>query len=174
MWARISSRCLPVVARISRGMLRNSAPNEIALAAALGAVLGLLPKANFFSLVFLLLLFRLKSNVAAGLFSAIVFTAVGLACEPFLHRTGFLVLTWTPLVPVWTFLYNLPLLPWTGFNQTLVMGGLCAGAYLVWPVMVLTTWLVDHYRVPVWNWLERQSWFETLLNPVRDLGRASP
>ena len=174
MWARILSRCLPLVARLSRAASKHSAPREIALAAALGAVLGLLPKANFFSLVLLVLLFRLKVNIAAGLFSALVFSALGMGCEPFLHRTGFLVLTWKPLVPVWTFLYNLPLTAWTGFNQTPVMGGLCAGAYLVWPVMVLTNWLAERYRVPVWSWLERQSWFATLLNPVRDLGRASP
>jgi uncharacterized protein (TIGR03546 family) len=174
MWARILSRCLPLVARLSRAAIQNSAPREIALAAALGAVIGLLPKANFFTLILLVLLFRLKVNIAAGLFSSVVFIVIGLGCEPFLHRTGFLVLTWKPLVPVWTFLYNLPLLPWTGFNQTLVIGALCAGAYLAWPVVVLTNWLVERYRVPVWNWLERHSWFAALLTSVRDHGRASP
>lgn len=137
-------------------------------------MLGLLPKANVFSLVLLMLLFRLKVNFAAGLASALVFSAVSLGCEPFLHRTGFLVLTWQPLVPIWTFLYNLPLAAWTGFNQTLVMGGLCAGAYLVWPVLVLTNWLVERYQAALLRWLQQQQWLGALLNSVRELGRASP
>jgi uncharacterized protein (TIGR03546 family) len=173
MWARIVSRCLPLVARLSRAATQYSAPREIALAVAVGALLGLLPKANFFAIILLVVLVRLKVNVTAGLLSALVFSTLGMWCEPFLHRTGFLVLTWKPLVPVWTFLYNLPLVPWTGFNQTLAMGALCAGVYLFWPVMVLTSWLVDRYQVPVWNWLEQQPWWESLLSPLRDIGRAS-
>lgn len=174
MWARIRSRCLPLVARFCRAATERSASREIALAAAMGAVIGLLPKINFFAFILLVLLFRLKANWAAGLLSTLIFNTISLGCEPFLHRTGFLVLTWKPLVPIWTFLYNLPLLPWTGFNQTLVLGGLCAGAYLFWPVMVLANWLVDRYRLPLGEWLARQTWLEAVLNPVRDFGRAGP
>ncbi len=174
MWARIQCRCLPLVAHLGRAVQKHPASREIALAAALGALLGLLPKTNFFSLVFLLLLLRLKANVAAGLVSALVFTGFGIWCEPFLHRTGFLVLTWQPVVPVWTWIYNLPLAAWTGFNQTLVMGGLCAGAYLFWPVMVLTSWLVERYRSPLSQWLARQPWSIDLQNSLRDLGGTSP
>ncbi|HNW45568.1 MAG TPA: hypothetical protein PKI19_13785, partial [Elusimicrobiales bacterium] len=38
------------------------------------------------------------------------------------------------LAPLWTSLYNMPVMPWTGFNNTVMIGGLIFGAVLFAPV----------------------------------------
>ena len=38
------------------------------------------------------------------------------------------------LYPLWTRLYNMPILPWTGFNNTVLTGGLVTGLALLFPV----------------------------------------
>jgi len=156
MWACIQRRCSPLLAWLTRSARQHSSTRQIALAVASGAILGLVPKLGVVALLLLALLLRLQINRAAALGSVLVFSVLRLACEPFLHRAGFLVLTWKPIVPVWTWVYNLPLMPWTGFNNTQVMGGLVAGLYLSCPIYLLTSWVLIRYEAPITDWILRR------------------
>ncbi|MEK6248182.1 MAG: hypothetical protein N2C12_08380, partial [Planctomycetales bacterium] len=54
--------------------------------------------------------------------------------DPVTDRIGRLVLTSEPLQPVWAFLYQLPLMAWTGFDNTVVMGGILFSTAFFFPV----------------------------------------
>ena len=65
-------------------------------------------------------------------------------CDPLTHRIGELVLTNTTLMPLWRLLTRLPMMAWTSFNNTVVMGSFWLGLALMAPV----------YRLSL-PWMER-------------------
>jgi uncharacterized protein (TIGR03546 family) len=150
---------LLLISAYLRSTLVHESPKLLAVAVTLGAFVGLLPLGNIVGLVLITVLFvhpRLNSGV--GVCSALTFALVGFWWEPFLHRTGYLVLTCTPLTPLWAALYDFPFAAWTGFNQTLVMGDWITGLYLLTPVYLLCLWLLDRYRRPVIRYVKHHRW----------------
>ena len=100
---------------------------QIALAIALGIAIGILPKGNLIAVLFVVLLFTLRTNLAAGLLSAAICSWIGVGLDPISHRVGEAVLTFGPLQGLFAGLYRLPYAPWLSFNNTVVMGGLLIG-----------------------------------------------
>ena len=56
------------------------------------------------------------------------------ALDPLLHPIGAFLLNLGALRGLWTWLYNLPIVPWTQFNNTVVLGGFFLGVILIWPI----------------------------------------
>ncbi len=50
-----------------------------------------------------------------------------------------------PLQGIWRWFYEMPLAPWTDFNNTIVMGSLILGLTLFYPVYRLTRPLFEKY-----------------------------
>jgi len=120
-------------------------PSHIAAGFALGASLGLLPKGNLFAASFFLLFFFFRVEKGMALLSALLFTPLGYLVEPAAHRIGYELLAWAPLKPLWTLLYNLPIVPWTRFNNTVVLGELILGLLLYYPLYRATLhWVARH------------------------------
>ena len=111
-----------------------SSPRRIAAAVALGMLVGLVPKDNLTAAVLGMLLLSLRLNLAAGSLSTLLFMWIGMLSEPILDRVGYALLTLPSLEPYWSRLYQLPLVPWTGINNTLVLGSLVLGLALFYPV----------------------------------------
>jgi uncharacterized protein (TIGR03546 family) len=109
-------------------------PDHIAAGFALGAALGLIPKDNLFGLLFLLLFFFFRVDKGMAVVTAAIFTPIGYAIDPLAHLVGTVVLNAGLLNPLWTFLYNLPIVPFTKFNNTVVMGNLVIGWLLFKPL----------------------------------------
>ena len=105
-------------------------PRHLAAGFALGAALGLVPKGNLFGLVFFLLFFFLNVDSGMAALSAIVFTGVGYLADAPAHALGRALLTAGALKPLWTFLYDLPIVPLTRFNNTVVLGNFALGLLL--------------------------------------------
>jgi uncharacterized protein (TIGR03546 family) len=135
------------IATIVVAINANSRAGEVAAGIAFALLLALIPGGNLLWGVLFLLTFLLKINLAAELlFLALLRLLVPLADGP-LDRLGYLVLSLPPLRPVFTALYNLPVVPLTRFNNTLVMGGLVAGLVLWLPLFFVFRALVFLYRL---------------------------
>ena len=129
------------------GVLNEEAgPRAIAAGAALGAVIGLTPKGSPHNLVVLALFFLLNVNGSAGAFAAAVFTLFAYLGDPLFNKIGYALLTAGPLREFWTTLYNTPAVPWTRFNNALVLGSLVSSLILFWPLYIGGTWAVVKYR----------------------------
>ena len=63
-----------------------------------------------------------------------------------------LLLSSSLLRPLWTYLSDLPLMPWTNFHNSLVLGNVLLGLLLAYPV----------YRVAFMVFSRVKSWRETL------------
>jgi uncharacterized protein (TIGR03546 family) len=77
-------------------------------------------------------------NLSVGMLSALMISFIAGYLDPVAHRCGLLLLRAAPLQSVWTLLYNTPLVPWTHFNNTVVLGNFGFGLLLFYPTYRLT------------------------------------
>ena len=134
----------------------NDSPRQTAWGFTLGMLVGLLPKGNVLVVALAMLLCALRVNRAAGLLAIGLFAYVGWALDPLAHRLGAIVLTWLPARPAFTWLYDQPLGPWLGFNNTLVMGQFLIGLYFMYPAYQLARAVAVRVQPRVHDWLMRR------------------
>jgi uncharacterized protein (TIGR03546 family) len=133
-------------------------PRHIAAGFALGASLGLVPKNNLLAVLFFLLFFFFRLEKGMALISALVFTPLGYMLDPVAHRIGYALLTLRPLKPLWTRLYNLPLVPWTKFNNTVVLGNFVLGLLFFFPLYFAGQRAILYYRKRWRNRVDDLGW----------------
>jgi uncharacterized protein (TIGR03546 family) len=124
----------------------NISKTQIAAGFAWGLLLGLIPSGNLIWITLFIVSFFIKNNHAAQLvviaFIKIIFPAIA----PMTDALGWFILNFPGFVPFFTKLYNMPVAPFTKFNNTLVAGGLCSGIILWFPLFFLVYALVPFYR----------------------------
>ena len=123
-----------VIGCIVAAVLMERRPGLIALAIAIGAIVGLIPKDNLLAPALLLVIFLLRVNLGFGIVSAALFTWVGIALEPFADRLGTFVLQSRLVEPLGAKFFELPLIAWTSLNNTIVMGEFLIGLVLFYPI----------------------------------------
>ncbi|MEX1096782.1 MAG: TIGR03546 family protein [Planctomycetales bacterium] len=123
---------------LAQALTVEATPRRMACGFALGMVVGLVPKGNLIAVALMLLLCTLRVNLGIGLLAALAFSWLGMLADPLSHVIGARLLAWGPLVPVWTAMYDLPVLPWSGYNNTVVLGSLVVGLAAAVPVARLT------------------------------------
>ena len=121
-----------------RALIDQDTPRQLALGFALGMLAGLVPKGNLLAVVLMMLICGSKVNLGTATLAAFLFSWVGVLTDPISHEIGQWLLTQDSLAGLWTWLYNLPIVPWTKFNNTVVLGSLVLGLVLLYPVYRLT------------------------------------
>ncbi len=121
-----------------RTLLGEDSARRLALGVTFGMIIGLIPKDSLFAYVVFVLLMVSTANLWCALVSGFVFSWVGFLLDPFSHKLGGLMLTADRLEPAWSTIYEWPLMPWTRFNNTVVMGSLIVGLILAYPVYRLS------------------------------------
>lgn len=124
----------------------NSRAGEIAAGAACGFLLALLPAGNLLWIAFFLIFFFTKINLGAEFLFIALFKFIAPLLDGLLHGIGYIALTQPVLKGIFTSLYNIPLIPYTRFNNTVVMGSLITGIVLWLPFFFLIRQLVLLYR----------------------------
>jgi uncharacterized protein (TIGR03546 family) len=124
----------------------NNRAGEVAAGVSFGLLLALVPSGNLLWLVLFIVTFFLKIHLGAELLFLALFKLPAPLADGLLHRLGLLVLSRQGLTGFFTRAYNLPLLPLSRFNNTVVMGGLIAGIVLWVPAFFLMRRLVVLYR----------------------------
>jgi uncharacterized protein (TIGR03546 family) len=119
--------------RLVGALLLDDSPRQLAAGFALGMMIGLLPKGNLIAVSLCVLVFSLRVNASVAILAAVAFTWVGAALEPFSANLGLRVLGIASMQATYASIFNLPLGPWLGFNNTVVMGSLLIGLYLAYP-----------------------------------------
>jgi uncharacterized protein (TIGR03546 family) len=134
-----------------------TAPGELAGAVALGMMIALVPKGNLLAQGLILLAFLVGINTALAGVSAAVFLVATPLTDRIADRIGYALLVQAEgLRPFWAWLYNRPLLPWTAFNNTLVLGSFLLGLGLFLPVYFAAkggiAWYQARFRDTVMKW----------------------
>jgi uncharacterized protein (TIGR03546 family) len=131
------------------GLTEESTPRQMALGFALGALIGLVPKGNLTAVALMGLLCAVRVNLGAGLFGLFLFSWVAILTDPLADSVGLWLLSQESLRSVWTMLYDTPVVPWTGFSNTLVLGSLILGVALFYPLYRLSEPGWNRYWPPI-------------------------
>jgi uncharacterized protein (TIGR03546 family) len=129
--------------------------NQIAAGVALGFILGMTPAFSLQSALVFLCLFLFRVQIGMAFLAACFFSFAAWALDPLFHQVGAFVLELGPLQALWTALYNLPIVPFTRFNNTIVMGSGVVSLLLSPCVFLLSRALVIRYRAHVVARLEQ-------------------
>jgi uncharacterized protein (TIGR03546 family) len=125
----------------------DTAPEQISLGFGLGMIPGLTPVNSPHNLLVLLALLLLRANISAALISWAGFSILAYALDPLFQLLGLFLLTGIGfLQPFWTELYNTPLLPYTRFNNTVVLGSLVFSLLAFYPLYRAGCLMVVKYR----------------------------
>ena len=120
---------------------------QVALGISTGMMLGLIPVTTLHWFLFLGFVFALRMNLLATIVSALFFSALSFMISAPLESFGFWALTsHTGLIPIYVKAYHLPIIPFTAFHHTDVMGGTLLGALFFFPVLLIAQRLTHKYR----------------------------
>lgn len=101
----------------------SESPSVLAMGFVFGMLLGLPPFHLFYVILVVLLMLILKVNIVFALITLPLFKLLGVIISPLAHQIGLVALVdMTFLKGLWTFLINLPLLPYIAFNHTVTLG----------------------------------------------------
>ena len=125
---------------------KETGEKQLAAGFVLGVFMGLTPMGNLFWLGYLVLLILLRFNIGAAL---LVFGAVKLvsfALDPLFDKLGVILLSSNGLHGIWTALFHMPVVPFTRYNNSIVMGSVVISVILSVPVFYLSIYLIRTYR----------------------------
>lgn len=117
-------------------------PGQVAAGMALGSALGLTPLMSLHNLVVFSLLVLLNVSFGGGMLGWMLFVPIGFLLDPLFNKIGQSLLTAPSLRPFWTDWTNTPILPFTEFNNTVVLG-----SFVFWLVMAIPIFFAARYGV---------------------------
>jgi uncharacterized protein (TIGR03546 family) len=137
---------LKIISKIIRILNAEATPKQIAGGVMLGMIIGVTPTFSLHNIVVVFLILVIKVNLTAAILSMFAFDLIAYGLDPFSDWIGYGILTSTALRPVWIEAYNAAIIPFTRFNNTIVMGSFVISLILLYPIFRLTKYGVERYR----------------------------
>lgn len=153
---------LKLIQSIVKTLHSAGTPGQVAAGVALGAALGLTPLMNLHNLVVFSLLVILNVSFGGGMLGWVLFVPLGFLFDPVFHAIGFRLLQTPSLRGFWTTLYNTPLVPFTNFNNTIVLGSVVAWLALVLPIFFASRWAVARYRATLGARVRQSKFYQAI------------
>ena len=125
---------LALIRQFIKGLTAQTTPGQIGACIAIGFLIGLMPKATLTAQLLIVVMMASKVNIPMAVLTALGVSLLNPLLDKVSDPIGYALLTAQALKPLWTKLYNTPVVPWTGFNNTVVPGGLVLGGLLLAPV----------------------------------------
>jgi uncharacterized protein (TIGR03546 family) len=112
----------------------------------LGAGIGLTPLFSAHNLVLFAAIVLLNVSFGGGMLGMALFTPLGFLLDPLFDRIGLVLLSSPGLRGLWTDWYNIPLLPYTNFNNSVTLGSFVVWLVLTVPLYFLGKRAIAQYR----------------------------
>ena len=129
-------------------------PHQLGLGLAFGIAVGLIPKDSLLPYAIGFIAILSTANLLCFGIGVIVAHVVSPALDHLTHVIGSWFLTFSPLEPIWAPLSEFPLVAWTRFNNSVVMGTLILGILFAVPIYTMTRMVsrsVGHWLVSRWE-----------------------
>lgn len=125
----------------------NVSPGQIGAGVAMGIVLGITPFNWLVTGVLLGLVMIININPASAFLVMGVIKPISALIDPLAEWIGWQLLVNTSVLkPLFTILYNMPIVPFTRFNNTIMLGSFVIGIVVFLPVKIAIQSLVRFYR----------------------------
>jgi uncharacterized protein (TIGR03546 family) len=123
--------------------------NQLASGLAFGLILGFAPFISIQTFLVLFIIFVFRVQIGAAFLSAFFFKFVAFLFDYPAHLLGKAVLETESLKSLFTSMYNMPLVPMTRFNNSIVMGSMIVSILLFPVAYILFQMLILKYRQTV-------------------------
>lgn len=140
---------LKLIQSIIKTLHSDGTPGQVAAGIALGSALGLTPLMNVHNLLVFSLIVILNVSFGGGMLGWMLFVPLGFLLDPVFHAIGLSLLEAPSLRSMWTDWYNAPLVPYTNFNNTVVLGSVVGWVVLLVPIYFAARWGVARYRATI-------------------------
>lgn len=127
----------------------NKNEGEIAAGFSFGIMLALIPGGNLLWVGLFVIGFFTRLNLLTAFVTMGLGKLLAVLIDPFLDSAGFYILNIKALGGIFTWLYNLPIVPYTAFNNSVVMGGFVVSIILAVPLFILFKKVIVLYREKV-------------------------
>ncbi len=133
--------------------------NQIAAGVAAGFILGMTPAFSLQTLIVFLCLFVFRIQMGMAFLACFFFKFVAWVLDPAFHAVGSMVLEMPALFGLWTTLYNMPIVPLTRFNNSIVMGsGVVTILFAPLVFFLSRTFVVKYRELVVARFKETKVW----------------
>lgn len=122
---------------------------QIAAGVACGLILGFAPTFSLQTVLVIFILFFFRIQIGAATLAAFFFKFIAWILDPAFHYAGAAILETEALRPLFTELYNMPIVPLTRFYNSITMGAGVVSFILAVPTYFLAKILIIKYRVAV-------------------------
>jgi len=138
---------LQFISKFLKVLRAGESPPLIAAGFTMGFFVGLSPFWTLQNIVIVLIAILTKVNLGAVFFAIFFFGFVAFIFDPLFHNLGYAVLAKiNALYPTWTELFNMPIVPYSRFNNTVVMGSLLSAIVFAIPMYLLSKKGIISYR----------------------------
>jgi uncharacterized protein (TIGR03546 family) len=153
---------LKLIQSIIKTLHSEGTPGQVAAGIALGSVLGLTPLVNVHNLIIFSLIVLLNVSFGGGMLGWALFVPFGFLLDPVFDRIGAGLLQAPSLRPLWTSWYNTPLVPYTNFNNTVVLGSVIGWLVLALPIYVAAKYGVARYRATIGARVQQSKFYKAV------------
>ncbi len=138
-----------------KALIAESTPRQLALGFAFGVLIGLVPKGNLLALTLGVVLAASRANLGVAAGTILVFSFLSPYFDGLSDAIGGWLLGQPSLQQMWTELYNTPLMPWTSFYNSIVLGSFVLGLLLLYPAYRLSIPLFEKYSEKLTAWAKK-------------------
>lgn len=153
---------LKLIQSIIKTLHSDGTPGQVAAGIAIGSVLGLTPLLNLHNLIIFSLVVLLNVSFGGAMLGWALFVPLGFVLDPLFHGIGLALLQAPSLRPLWTTLTNTPFIPFTNFNNTVVLGSFVGWLGLAVPIFFAARYGVARYRATVGERVRRSRFYKAL------------
>lgn len=138
-----------------KALVAQSSPAQLSMGLALGVLVGLVPKGNLLAIALGMILAASRVNLGIAAAAIVTCTFLSPVLDPLSDQLGGWLLSMPQLQAMWTELYNTPLMPWTDFNNSVVLGSFVLGLAAIYPVHRLSRPCFEKYSPAFSRWTRR-------------------
>ena len=151
-----------LVQSLVKALHSEGTPGQLAAGIALGSILGLTPLVSLHNAFVFAGVVILNVSFPGAMLGWALFVPIGFLLDPLFDSIGHTLLFTPSLTPLWTSLYDMPVVPLTNFNNTVTLGSFVASVVLFLPLFFASRWAVRRYRATVGERVRQSAWYRAL------------
>ncbi len=146
---------LTLLAKLFHALNSDSSVRQIALAIALGFIVGLSPLLTLHNIVILFFVLLIRIHLGSFILAVGVFSGISYLLSPLIVQVGESILTSPALAETFTMLYQVDLFKLAHWHHTYILGAWVLGVVLCIPIYFISKVLIEKYRTHVMAFFEK-------------------
>ena len=140
---------LTLLAKLLHALNSDSSIRQIALAIALGFIVGLSPLLTLHNIVIIFIVLVIRVHLGSFILATGFFTGLSYLLSPFIIKVGESLLTNANLSDFFTLLYQMSIFKLAHWHHTYILGSFVLGLLLATPIYFISKMVIVNYRVHI-------------------------